>query len=124
MGNGFDSVDRSDLVLLHGNGVKCPDAIREMVRTVRRDPAYRGQPIVFNEDDHFDFERDDNHFLAATGEHASWGFFDYRKQREGFREGYQSMPCDWGIGSARKRGFFGLLAEITDGRRLESSSPG
>jgi len=42
------------------------------------------------------------------------GFFDYRmKGEDDFREGYQSMPCDWGIRSARKRGFFGLLKEMT-----------
>jgi len=32
---------------------------------------------------------------------------------ENFREGFQSLPVDWSIGSARKRGFFRLLAEIT-----------
>lgn len=32
---------------------------------------------------------------------------------EGHHEGYQSVPVDWGIGSARKRGFFGLLAQVT-----------
>jgi hypothetical protein len=32
---------------------------------------------------------------------------------EGFDEGYQSVPVNWGISSARKRGFFKLLAEIT-----------
>jgi hypothetical protein len=32
---------------------------------------------------------------------------------EGFREGFQSVPVDWSIGSGRKRGFFRLLAEIT-----------
>jgi hypothetical protein len=32
---------------------------------------------------------------------------------EEFHDGYQSVPVDWGITSARKRGFFGLLREIT-----------
>jgi hypothetical protein len=78
-----------------------------------RAPGYRGQPIIFNEDDHFDFDRPTNNFLAAIGEYASWGYFDFRRQGESFNEGYQSVPVDWGIGSARKREFFGLLADIT-----------
>ena len=51
-----------------------------------------------------------------TSEHASWGFFDYRMKGEGFDEGYQSVPVNWGISSARKRGFFTLLREMTGGR--------
>jgi hypothetical protein len=48
-----------------------------------------------------------------VGRYASWGYFDYRMQDEGFDEGYQSVPVNWGISSARKRGFFKLLSEIT-----------
>ncbi len=36
---------------------------------------------------------------------------------EGFDEGYQSVPVNWGISSTRKRGFFRLLAEITGGQK-------
>jgi hypothetical protein len=103
----------ADFVLLHGNGVPGPPRIREMVRLCRQLPGYRGQPILFNEDDHFDFEQADNHMLAALGEYASWGYFDYRMQEEGFHEGYQSVPVDWSISSERKRGFFSLLATVT-----------
>jgi len=113
-----DVIAASDLVLMHGNGVGEPHtgdpaALRGMVAEVRRRPAFRGQPVVFNEDDHFAFDADDNPLLAAVGEHASWGYFDYRFAGEGFADGYQCMPCDWGIGSPRKRGFFGLLAAVT-----------
>jgi hypothetical protein len=48
-----------------------------------------------------------------VSEYASWGYFDYRMKDEGFDEGYQSVPVNWGISSERKRGFFGLLAQIT-----------
>ncbi len=106
-------VASSDVVLLHGNGVGDPERIREMVREVRAMDAYRGQPVVFNEDDHFDFDADDCNLLAAVDEHAGWGYFDYRLTGEGYPEGFQSVPVDWSIGSARKRGFFGLLAEMT-----------
>lgn len=110
-------MEASDLILPHGNGVNHPDGIREMVKKIRAADAYRGQPIVFNEDDHFAFEEPDNNFLAAVESHASWGYFDYRMKGEGFAEGYQSMPCDWGISSARKRGFFELCAKITGTQR-------
>lgn len=109
-------VAASDFLLLHGNGVKEPARIREMVRLCRRMDSYRGQPILFNEDDHFDFDQDDNNMLAAVSEYAGWGYFDYRMGDAGFHEGYQSVPADWSISSDRKRGFFGLLAEMTADR--------
>jgi len=113
-------VEAGDFVLPHGNGVGPklvgdPDRIREMVREIRALPTYRGQPVVFNEDDHFAFDQPDNHMLAAIGEGASWGYFDYRLPGEGFDEGYQSAPTNWGVSSERKRGFFGLLEKVTGG---------
>jgi hypothetical protein len=102
----------NDFVLVHGNGVSKPERITEMVQIIRDNPAYGGQPIVFNEDDHFDFYKPVNNFLAATKAHASWGYFDYRMKNESFEDGYQSMPADWGINSERKRGFFGLLKKM------------
>ena len=66
----------------------------------------------FNEDDHFDFEKPRNNFVAAIGEFASWGYFDYRMKGEGFDEGYQSVPVNWKTSSERKKGFFKLLGEI------------
>ncbi|MFW6322847.1 MAG: amino-acid N-acetyltransferase, partial [Guyparkeria sp.] len=108
-----DLVEASDFVLLHGNGVSDPDRIREMVARTRALPTYRGQPVVFNEDDHYDFEADDNNMLAAVESYAGWGFFDYRRPDEDFDQGYQSVPANWGITSERKRGFFNLLARIT-----------
>ena len=64
-----------------------PDARqrRERPRPHRRDgrrraatPGYPPMPILFNEDDHFDFEKPRNNFAAATSAYASWGFFDFR----------------------------------------------
>jgi hypothetical protein len=106
-------VRSSDFLLLHGNGVGDPRRIAEMVRRTRAVEGYRPMPILFNEDDHFDFDKPLNNFTAAAGEFASWGLFDYRLAGEGFDEGYQSVPVNWGISSARKRGFFELLARIT-----------
>jgi hypothetical protein len=109
-------VRASDFLLLHGNGVKQPDRIAEMVRLTRQVEGYRSMPILFNEDDHFDFDQPTNNFVAAVSEFASWGYFDYRMAGEGFDEGYQSVPVNWSISSARKRGFFKLLSEISGSR--------
>jgi hypothetical protein len=102
-----------DFVLLHGNGIKEPAGIGKMVEQTRAAKGYRGQPIVFNEDDHFEFDRAGNNFVAAVSSYAGWGYFDYRLKGEGFEEGYQSVPVDWGIRSGRKRGFFELLGKMT-----------
>jgi hypothetical protein len=106
-------VRASDFLLLHGNGVNDPARIGAMVRETREVEGYRPMPILFNEDDHYDFDRPTNNFAAAVAEYASWGYFDYRRKGEGFDEGYQSVPVNWKTSSARKRGFFRLLSEIT-----------
>ena len=98
---------------MHGNGVKDPARIAEMVRQVRQLPEYRPMPVLFNEDDHFDFDKPQNNFLAALGAYASWGYFDWRMPGEGFDDGYQSVPVNWGINTPTKQGFFRLLQEIT-----------
>ena len=106
----------SDFILVHGNGANTTAArITEMITQTRALPTWRPMPIVFNEDDHFDFEKTENHFVAATLARASWGFFDYRMKDEGFLDGYQSVPVDWGINSPRKKAFFAKLREITGG---------
>jgi hypothetical protein len=110
-------VRAADFLLLHGNGVDDPARIAEMVRQTRQVEGYRPMPIVFNEDDHYGFDRPVNNLTAAVGEYASWGFFDFRQRGEGYDEGYQSVPVNWGISSARKRGFFDAIAEITGGGR-------
>jgi hypothetical protein len=105
-------VEVSDFILIHGNGVKIPSRITEMVEQVRALPSYKPMPIVFNEDDHFDFDKPENNFVAATKAYASWGYFDFRMKDEGFDEGYQSVPVNWGISSERKKGFFIKMKEI------------
>jgi len=104
--------EASDFLLLHGNGVKEPKRIAEMVQK-SRDVAKRKLPILFNEDDHFDFDQPQNNCLAALDEYASWGYFDYRMKDERFDDGYQSVPVNWGISSPRKKAFFKLVKEIT-----------
>ena len=113
-------VRAADFLLMHGNGVSDPVRIAAMVRAARAVPGYTSKPIMFNEDDHYEFDRPANNFTAAVGEYASWGFFDYRRPGESFAEGYQNLPADWGISSERKRAFFRLVSEISgEGRQAE-----
>ena len=108
---GDEVVATSDFVLLHGNGVADPARIAEMVRQTRKLPSWRPMPVLFNEDDHFDFERPTNNLLAALSEYASWGFFD--PGANDYRDGYQSPPVSWGLSTPRKRAFFELVARST-----------
>jgi len=111
----------SDFVLLHGNGIDDPAELGRLVDRVRAIPTWRRMPIVFNEDDHFDFDRPVNHVGAALSRHASWGYFDPGDAAGGgqvfgdYRHGYQNPPIDWSIGTDRKRAFFDFLAHATGG---------
>jgi len=119
-GGGFiplpNVIKSSDFILIHGNGVSDPARITEMVRKTRLVEGYTPKPILFNEDDHFNFDKEDNNFKSAIKSYASWGFFDFRMKDESYENGYQSVPVDWGINSERKKQFFNLLKEITGAR--------
>ena len=104
-------VRSADFLLIHGNGVSDPKRISEMVRKTRAVIGYTPKPILFNEDDHFDFDKPQNNFVAALSEHASWGYFDPGKNN--YIDGYQSPPVNWQLNTDRKRAFFKLLAGIT-----------
>jgi hypothetical protein len=111
-------VRASDFLLMHGNGVSDPDRIAQMVAQAREVPGYRPMPVLFNEDDHFDFDRPRNNFTAAVEAYASWGYFDpgvleAGKRLHNYMDGYQTPPVNWGINTAPKRGFFRLLREMT-----------
>jgi len=97
----------ADFLLLHGNGEANPHRIRHLVRMTRQIPGYTPKPVLFNEDDHFDFDRADNNFLAAIEGYASWGYFDP------YADGFQSPPVTWSLNTERKRAFFGRVREIT-----------
>ena len=104
----------ADYVLYHGNGLATPQAVHARAKQIRATSGYRGQPLLINEDDHFDFDKPENNMLAAVEEYSGWGYFDYRQIRERFEDGYQSLPVDWGINSARKKGVL-LAAGAGDG---------
>ncbi|MDX2266980.1 MAG: hypothetical protein NW208_02675 [Bryobacter sp.] len=104
-------VRSSDFLLVHGNGVKVPARIEEMCKQTRAVAGYAGQPILFNEDDHFDFEQPENNCWAAVKNYVSWGYFDPGESN--YRDGYQCPPVAWGINTERKKAFFGFVKEIT-----------
>lgn len=103
----------SDFILLHGNGMKDPKGIIKLAKKTRKMIYPVKKPILINEDDHFDFEKDTCNFTASIFSYVSWGYFDYRMEGEGFDEGYQSLPVNWEISSNRKKAFFEKLKEIT-----------
>lgn len=106
-----EMVKAADFILLHGNGLNDPKRIVNIVEKVRSIDTYTSKPIIFNEDDHYDFEKPINNFVAATSVGVSWGFFDYRRSGEDFNEGFQCVPVDWRINSDRKKGFFNIIDE-------------
>ena len=94
---------------MHANFVADPDRIAPWCcGALCPLPAHA---ILFNEDDHFDFDKPWNNFVAALSEYCSWGYFD--PGRNDYADGYQSPPVQWGLNTERKQGFFRLLREIT-----------
>ncbi len=114
-------VQASDYVLLHGNGVRQPERMAELIRETRLRTGDNPKPIVNNEDDrpwrddHQGFGDRGNNCVVCVENYASWGYFDFRQVGEPFEEGFQGVPVDWTIGSDRKRAFFDLLKRITGG---------
>ncbi len=106
-------VQLADYLLLHGNGVEDPTQLAKMVKQTKMVPGYTNKPILFNEDDHYDFEEEVNHFKSAISAYASWGYFDFRRDGEAFENGFQSVPVDWRINSKRKIDFFNMLKQVT-----------
>jgi len=104
-------VAASDFILMHGNGVKDPNRIREMVQEVRKLPTYRPMPVLFNEDDHFDFDQPSNNMRSALSAYAGWGYFDPGKND--YSDGYQCPPVNWGLNTPRKKQFFEFAKKVT-----------
>ncbi len=106
-------VRTADFLLLHGNGASDPDQITDQIRKTKTAISRRALPILYNEDDHFDFDTPRSNLVAAIEAYVSWGYFDFRKRDEDYDDGFQSVPVNWNISSPRKRAFFGALRDIT-----------
>jgi hypothetical protein len=126
-GHGKDRVDdnvvaASDMLLLHGNGVDS-EGVKDWVRKSRGQPSYRTMPVLYDEDDHYDFDKPVNNFKAAISVYAGWGYFDNggevgkdthsNPEVGNYIDGYQNVPVNWGISSPRKQAFFNLVKEIS-----------
>jgi hypothetical protein len=109
----------SDFVLLHGNSMHDPARVGARIDDVRASATYTPKPIVYNEDDHFEFNQPLNNFTVALSGYASWGYFDPGDGAGGsaaygdYVDGYQNPPVNWGLNTERKQGFFKLLSEVT-----------
>ncbi len=109
----------ADWILLHGNGERFHGRLGDMVQQVREHPQYEPKPIMFNEDDHFDFADESNHLMDAIRAKASWGYFDPgsvttsppQPTYGNYVDGYQAVPINWGINTDLKKSFFEVLTQ-------------
>lgn len=86
-----------------------------MIEQTRAVEGYTTKPILFNEDDHYNFDHSSNNLMASVKSYASWGYFDFRREGEPFEDGFQSVPVDWRINSERKKAFFNTVKEMALG---------
>ena len=111
----------SDFILMHGNGVTEPNRISEMIKETRELSDWVDMPILFNEDDHFEFDKEKNNFNCAINSYAGWGYFDPGAGAGGnaafgdYENGYQLIPVNWSINTDRKKDYFRYLDAITSG---------
>jgi hypothetical protein len=115
-------VATSDMILLHGNGLT-PQSIMDWVNQTRHKSSYIPKPILYDEDDHYEFEKPLNNFTAAISVYSGWGYFDnggettadthHNPAIGNYLDGYQNVPVNWGLSSPRKQAFFKLVKEIS-----------
>ncbi|PWU55398.1 hypothetical protein DLE60_27715 [Micromonospora globispora] len=101
-----------DLALLHGNLIHDPEVFVRVIRETRDNLRGRPMPLVFNEDNHFDFDARDSHLRLALENYASWGYFDPGAAGN-YHDGYQCPPVNWASTTQRKQDFFRTIGQIT-----------
>ncbi len=104
-------VGPSDFILIHGNGVEDPAKIAAQIASTRARAAYTPKPILYNEDDHFDFDKPDNNMMRALAGYTSWGYFDPGKSD--YVNGFQCPPVNWTLNTPLKAAFARITREVT-----------
>lgn len=89
----------SDFILIHGNGMKQVGQMSETISKTRELSSYTPKPIVVNEDDNYNFDKEDSNIAVACENYVSWGYFDFRREGDPMNDGFQSVPVDWGTSS-------------------------
>lgn len=103
-------IRQSDYITVHGNNQNARQ-IAEMIEAIKATAAYRAEPkpVVFNEDS----ENIEN-LNAAVSNGASWGYHDGGLRN--YHDGFQYLPVNWKINTARKKAFFGRVARLATER--------
>jgi hypothetical protein len=123
-------INAADFVLFHANALRTWQSFSNHIEKVKKVVGNRKMPIVINEDDNnTNLDADTSHFNIALKNYISWGYFDYRKKDDpNLKEGFQTIPVDWGINSEKKKVFFNKIKEVTDantegGKTSENDAP-
>lgn len=97
----------SDFALVHTNEMNMANT-REVINRTRAKPAFQAapMPVVINEDSICV-----TNLFAGVEVYAPWGYYDQGENN--YRDGYQSVPVNWGINTPNKRAFFDAVAEVT-----------
>lgn len=101
------ALEVSDFVLVHTNEMNMPNT-REVINRTRAKVAFKAapMPVVINEDSICV-----TNLFAGVEVYAPWGYYDQGDNN--YRDGYQSVPVNWGINTPNKRAFFDAVAEVT-----------
>jgi hypothetical protein len=101
---GDQAIRQVDYVMFHTNG-RTPEEVHESIVAMRRWAGY-DRPVLINEDGVSTFN-----LHAAVEEHVGWGYYD--QGWNNYRDGFQSPPTNWSIGTPVKWLFFEQVARLT-----------
>ncbi|MCX6637838.1 MAG: hypothetical protein NT090_22510 [Acidobacteria bacterium] len=101
---GDRAIQLVDYVMFHTNG-RTPEEVHETIVAMRRWAGY-SRPLLINEDGVSTFN-----LHAAAEERVGWGYYD--QGWNNYRDGFQSPPTNWTIGTPVKWLFFEQVARLT-----------
>ena len=102
-----EALEISDFALVHTNEMNMQNT-REVINRTRAKAAFQAapMPVVINEDSVCV-----TNLFAGVEVYAPWGYYDQGENN--YKDGYQSVPVNWGINTPNKRAFFDAVAEVT-----------